>query len=191
MIPELRGRWFLARLFPITGESLQAENQPAHRFDADELHRFGDADNFVANAKFGGVDDLQKFRGDGNVLFDDFRDVLHRCDGRLENFFDLQESFGGSRQSANAADDATNFVIGDDFAEARQPNEQLCERGVIARFAEISMTDEKAARNFKAIRVTGNDDARAVGLVLDNVAKEAKPVHVRHGQVGYNSVELT
>src|SRR3954469_9386311 len=113
---------------------------------------------------------------------------MRRATGEL---FRSSGKFRGVRQSANAADDATNFVIGDDFAEARQPNEQLCERGVIARFAEISMTDEKAARNFKAIRVTGNDDARAVGLVLDNMAKEAKPVHVRHGQVGYNSVELT
>ena len=191
VVPKLRGRRFFAGMFFVTGESLQPENKAAHRFDADELDRFGDADDFVAYSEFGGIDDLQKFGGNGHVLLDDFRDVLHGGNGRFENFFDFEERLGRAGQGADAANDAADFVIGDKFAEIRQPQKQFGQGGVIARFTEIPMAHEKAAGDFEAVGVSGNDDARAVGLMLDDVAKEPEPIHVWHGEIGHDRVELT
>ena len=190
VVPHLCGRSFFAGMIAVAGEGLQAENEAADSFDADQLHRFRDADDFVANAEMCGIDDLQKLGGDDDVLFDDFSDVLDRSPRRLERLFNLKKGLGRARQRADAADDAANFGIGDQIAERRQADEEIGDRFILARLIEVTVADEKAARDLNAIRVAGENQAGAVGLMFDNVSEELEAVHLRHRQIGDDDIKF-
>jgi len=76
VFPKLGGRSFFVGLIGVAGEGLQAEDEAADGFEADELDGVDGADDFAAEAELGGVDDLQKFGGDGGVLLDEFGDFV-------------------------------------------------------------------------------------------------------------------
>lgn len=190
VVPKFGGRRFLAGLAIIASESLEAEDEAADGLHTDKLDRFDSADDFVTEAELGGVDDLQKFGRDGHVLFDDFGDILDRDIGIVEKLFEFEEHFGRAREGAKAADQASNFGIGNDLAERAQAEQKRGESRDIARFGEIAVADKKAFGDFETVGVARNDNAGGVGLGTDDVGEELEAVHAGHGEVGDDDVEV-
>ena len=52
------------------------------------------------------------------------------------------------------------------------------------------MADKEALRNFEAIQIAGNDNARGVGLCANDVAEELDAVHARHDQVEQDDIDV-
>ena len=171
-------------------EDLHASDESAEDFDAEDVEGFHGRGDGLRGAELGGVDDLKELGAKAGILLDDAGDVLEIRVIGGNGIGEAREGLGRCGESAGAANESADFAVFNEVGVVNDAGEEFDERTDLEWFGEVAVTDGKAFGDLHAVRKTGDDDAGAFGILADDAVHEFEAVHLRHGEIADDHIEL-